>query len=55
MGRLKVVMSFVMFVGNHLRIPPYVLRVQKVAVLLLIVVHLCTCCYWFVKTVTRYF
>ena len=40
-------------IGDYLRIPPYVLRVQKIALLILVLVHLCTCIFWLVKTVSN--
>ena len=39
-------------IGNYLRIPPYVLRMQKIALLILVLVHLCTCMFWLIKTVS---
>ena len=49
-ARLKSIMEFVAFIGDYLRIPPYVLRVLKILMMIAMLVHLCTCAWWLIKT-----
>ena len=52
-ARLKSIMGFVSFVGDYLRIPPYVLRISKIGMLLTMLVHICTCAYWLIKSTSN--
>jgi len=52
-ARLKNIMDLIAFIGDHLRIPPYVLRVIKILILIALLVHLCTCGWWLIKTETN--
>ena len=49
MARVAYVLKLISSIGEYLRIPPYVLRVMKIAILLMVLVHLCTCGWWLVK------
>lgn len=50
LARLKTIMEFVTFIGDYFGIKPYVLRVIKIMMLIALLVHLCTCAWWLIKT-----
>jgi hypothetical protein len=50
LARLKTIMEFVTFIGDYLGIQAYVLRVIKIMMLIAMLVHLCTCAWWLIKT-----
>ena len=49
-ARLKSIMEFVSFMSHFLGVPHFALRVLKILVLIALLVHLCTCGWWLVKT-----
>ena len=49
-AKLKRIMEFVSFMSTYLCIPSYVLRVLKILMLIAVLVHLCSCGWWLVKT-----
>ena len=49
-SRLKSIMEFVSFMSHYLGVPNFALRVLKILVLIALLVHLCTCGWWLVKT-----
>ena len=49
-AKLKRIMEFVNFMSTYLCIPFYVLRVLKILMLIAVLVHLCSCSWWLVKT-----
>lgn len=43
------VLKLLSSVLEYLRIPPFVDRIFKVLIAILLLVHACACCYWLVK------
>jgi hypothetical protein len=53
LSRLKPILEFVAFIGDYLGVPSYVLRVVKITMLIALLVHLCACAWWLIKTETN--
>lgn len=52
-ARLKSIIGFMSLIGDYLRIPPYVLRITKIGMLITMLVHVCTCAFYLIRSTSN--